>query len=100
ALHCDPITTALIEQAKGRYLVQVKENQEELLEDLQQIPRFSCLSSQHESLDKAHGRIEKRKGMFYSIEGEYFDSRWQDSGLRALGVVFRQTVIMKTGQVR
>lgn len=100
ALHCDPATTAQIEQAKGRYIVQVKGNQEELLEDLQQVPRFTRLSSTHESFDKAHGRIEKRRGMFYSVEGEHFDSRWQDSGLRSLGVVFRQTVKVKTGEVR
>lgn len=100
ALHCDPNTTSLIEQASGRYIVQVKGNQAELLEELQQIPRFTSLSSSHQSLDKAHGRLEKRQGKFYSIEHEYFDPRWHKSGLRTVGIIYRHTTILKTGQVR
>jgi predicted transposase YbfD/YdcC len=98
ALHCDPATTAMIEQGQGRYIVQVKENQAELLEDLRQIPRFTRMASRHESLEKGHGRVEYRAGEFYSIEGEYFDERWKESGLRTLGVITRQTRVLKTGK--
>ncbi len=94
ALHCDPETTAMIEQGQGRYIVQVKENQAGLLEDMEQIPRFTRLASRYESLEKGHGRVERRVGEFYSIEEEYFDKRWKDSGPRTLGVIKRQTTVL------
>ena len=99
-LHCDPSTTGLIEQAGGKYLIQVKENQEILLEHLQQTPIYLPILAEKESLEKAHGRIEYRQANFYSIEEETFDKRWQASGFRTLAIVQRKTTFVKTGKER
>lgn len=97
ALHCNPKTTALIEGAKGRYLIQVKEDQKELLEELKLSVGFlPCLFEQIDS-DKGHGRVEIRTSHIFSIEGGDFDKRWENSGIRTLVVTHRQTTKMKTG---
>lgn len=100
ALHCDPTTTSLVEQAKGQYIIQVKDNQELLLKDLEKIPCFMPLLNNQESLEKAHGRIEYRKANFYSLEQEVFDKRWNKSGFRTLAKVYRKTTIVKSGELR
>ena len=100
ALHCDPTTTSLVEQSKGQYIVQVKENQELLLKDLEKIPCFMPMLDEAKSLEKAHGRLEYRQAKFYSLEEEVFDKRWDKSGFRTLAKVYRKSTILKTKKIR
>ena len=98
ALHCNPKTTSMIEEAEGKYLIQVKEDQKELMEELQLSVKFRpCLFEQN-TVDKGHGRIEIRKGRVFSIEGGDFDNRWDKSGIRSLVVTDRHFTEMKTGK--
>ena len=84
ALHCDPDTTALIEQSGGRYIVQAKANQAELMEELHLSTGFLPPLHRFSEVDKAHGRIETRKAELFDIQGGDFEQRWKSSGIRAL----------------
>lgn len=68
AMHCQKKTAAAIVDAGGDYLLQVKENQHQLHEDLRllfdQCMRNDCHGVPHayvEDVDKGHGRIETRR---------------------------------------
>lgn len=84
ALHCNPKTTALVESQSGRYLIQVKEDQKELMEELCLSTGFLPCLFDHTDVDKGHGRLEIRHTQIFCIEGGDFDERWQDSGIRTL----------------
>lgn len=99
ALHTQHQTLTTIEEASGTYIAQVKENQKELLEDLKDHLSISKPFDQSNSLDKAHGRLEVRQGMFYDISGVEFDKRWKSCGLSTLMVVDRQSTNLKTEKV-
>lgn len=98
ALHCDPETTALIEQGGGRYIVQAKANQAELMEELHLSTGFLPALHRFSEVDKAHGRIETRKAELFDIQGGDFEQRWQSSGIRALIKVQRHFIEVKTGK--
>ena len=98
ALHCDPETTALIEQGGGRYIVQAKANQAELMEELHLSMGFLPALHQFSEVDKAHGRIEIREAELFDIQGGDFEQRWQSSGIRALIKVQRHFIEVKTGK--
>lgn len=98
ALHCNPKTTALVEGAKGRYLIQAKEDQKELMEELQLLINFRPCLFKQKTVDKGHGRIEIRKSRVFSIEGGDFDERWSKSGIRSLVVTERHFTEIKTGK--
>ncbi|MEM6380277.1 MAG: ISAs1 family transposase, partial [Bacteroidota bacterium] len=98
ALHCDPQTTALIEQAGGRYLIPVKANQKKLIEELRLSTKFLPCWFVHQHLDKAHGRLELRKSRIFYVQGGDFDERWQRSGIRTLVVTERNFTELKTGK--
>lgn len=98
ALHCDPETTALIEQAGGRYLIQVKANQKNLMEELRLSTNFLPCWLAQQDVDKGHGRLEIRKSRLFYVEGGDFDQRWQQSGIRTLVVTQRHFTELKTGK--
>lgn len=98
ALHTQYETLATIEEARGTYIAQVKDNQKELLEDLEDHLSISKPFARRSSLDKGHGRIEHRRGMFYDISGIVFDQRWDACRLATLIVVDRVTTQLKTGK--
>lgn len=96
ALHTQHQTLTTIESSSGTYIAQVKENQKELLEDLKDHLVISRPFDQVDSLDKAHGRLEIRQGMFYDVSGIEFDKRWKLCKLSTLVVVDRQSTNLKT----
>lgn len=96
ALHCDPLTTSLIENNGGLYLVQIKGNQKILLNQVKKsILNKECLYDE-KTLDKAHGRIEERRSQIYSIEDLQFADRWQTSCIKTLVVTNRYVIDVKT----
>jgi predicted transposase YbfD/YdcC len=94
ALHMNPITTAQINRAGGVYLIQVKDNQEGLRQQCQQMAAEDDPLSVMATVGKGHGRLERRKGAVFDLEKVKLPERWSESGLRTLLVVERQTVQM------
>lgn len=98
ALHLNPSMTGLIEQAQGVFMIGLKENQKELLSDmLWHAKNFKPLAV-HTTIDKGHGRLEKRDYSYFDVSNEYFDKRWKTSGLRSLFKVTRYRTILKTDE--
>lgn len=96
ALHtqCETLTT--IEKSSGTYIAQVKDNQKKLIEDLKDHISISKPFDSNTTLDKAHGRLEQRQGLFYDISGITFENRWASCKLATLIVVERQCTSLKT----
>jgi len=99
ALHLNPKTTAGLHQKGGGYLIQAKDNQETLLDQMKTIAETGDPLGYSESVDKAHGRLEERKASFFAIESSLLDVRWNKSGLKGLVVMERTTEILKTGKI-
>ena len=96
ALHLYPAMTQPIEQAGGIFLIGLKENQKELLADMSKFAE--CFNSVNEyiSIEKGHGRLEKRHYFQYDISEEYFDDRWNKTNFRTLVKVVRNRLDLKT----
>jgi len=92
AHHCNPETTAQIEQAGGGYLVPVKENQPILLAQCKEVTQNAAMMiTENQTVDPGHGRITTRHAQLYSIGSVILDPRWQKSGIRTLIVINRET---------
>jgi predicted transposase YbfD/YdcC len=98
ALHCNPLTTAQIQQAQGGYLVQVKANQPTLLAAVRALTTTAPPLGTRQSVDKAHGRLEERHATFFSLADLPLPPRWQASGLRHVVRVERTTEQLKTAK--
>jgi predicted transposase YbfD/YdcC len=96
ALHMNPTTTAQINLAGGIYIIQVKDNQEELRKQCERLAAEDVSLDIITTVEKGHGRHETRKGAFFGMEKIEFAERWSDSGIRTLIMIERQTV--KTAQ--
>jgi predicted transposase YbfD/YdcC len=92
ALHMNPTTTAQINLAGGIYIIQVKDNQEELRKQCERLAAEDAPLEVITTVEKGHGRYETRKGAFFDMEKIEFAERWSDSGLRTLIVMERQTI--------
>jgi len=95
ALHLCPAMTEPIEAAKGVFLIGLKENQEELLQDMKD--HIVCFEPKHkyQEVSKGHGRLEQRFYELYDVSGEYFVSRWNNTNFRSLIVVDRERIHLK-----
>jgi len=91
AHHCNPETTAQINQAGGIYLVQVKENQRALQQQCILMQQTSVAIAQLETHDKAHGRITSRRIQLFALP-EKIAPRWAKSALKTVVVVTRETL--------
>jgi len=96
ALHMNPTTTAQINLAGGIYIIQVKNNQEELRKQCKRLAAEDVSLDTITTVEKGHGRHETRKGVFFDMEKIKLAERWSDSGIRTLIRIERQTV--KTAQ--
>lgn len=97
ALHLYPAMTKLIEQAKGVFMIGLKGNQAELLEDMLWHTNNNEPLASHDTLDKGHGRLEQRYYSYFDVSKEYFDKRWDTTNFRSLFRVVRQRTFLKTG---
>jgi predicted transposase YbfD/YdcC len=89
-----------IVDAGGDYVMLVKENQPQLLEDIQTVFALAPIAGEQrtaaETLDLGHGRIEQRGLQTSAVLVGY--SNWP--GLAQVFQVERQIMIKKTGEVR
>jgi len=92
ALHMNPTTTAQINLADGIYAIQVKDNQEALRKQCEQLAAEDVPLGVIVTVERGHGRDETREGAFFDLEKIEFPERWADSGLRTLVVMKRQTI--------
>jgi predicted transposase YbfD/YdcC len=92
ALHMNPTTTAQINLAGGNYIIQVKDNQEELRKQCERLAAEDDPLEVITTVEKGHGRHETRKGAFFDLEKIEFAERWSESGIRTLIVMERQTI--------
>ena len=98
ALHTVPKTLGQIASNSGRYLVQVKENQEILLEVLKKIPDKKPIMYTSKTEEKGHGRKEERSVCIYDIRQEGFDKRWKPSKIASLVLIKRDFLEVKTSK--
>ncbi len=96
ALHFNPDTLQLINQATGVYLVGLKENQGELLADMTKATQYLTAAYNYKTVNKGHGRLEIRGYQIFDIRKEYIDKRWYKCDLEALIQVNRKRVDIKT----
>ena len=87
-----------IEESSGTYIAQVKKNQKELLEDLEDHLVISKPFNHLGLLDKSHGRFDQRKGTFYDISSIEFAQRRKPCKLSTLIVIDRESTQLKTGK--
>lgn len=92
ALHMNPTTTAQINLAGGTYIIQVKNNQEELRKQCERLAADDVPLGAIATAERGHGRHETRNGAFFDLEKIEFPERWVDSGLCTLIVMERRTI--------
>lgn len=94
ALHFKPDTLIPIHLAGGIFLANLKENQSELLLEMQFCSKqLSPCFEYKDKEEKAHGRIEQRHYWCYDIEVAYIDKRWKEAGFKYLIKVKRDRTI-------
>lgn len=98
ALHLCPTMTEPIHGAGGEFIIGLKENQKELLSDMIDHTQAFRPKAEHQTVDKGHGRLEVRKYACFDISGEYFESRWDQSGFSSLIRVEQMRILLKTNE--
>lgn len=98
ALHLNPDTTSTLHLAGGTYLIGLKGNQEEMMQEMQLCARQLPAKHQQRTWDKGHGRIDERSYQCYDVRGAYFDKRWNESGIATLVSVERTRMEPRTGK--
>ncbi len=96
ALHFNPTTTGQINQAGGQFVIQLKENQPHLLEQMSQEAAEASPLAVFKTVEKGHGRLEIRQATFFKISHLQLDSRWAQSNLTTLIVMARRTTQLAT----
>jgi predicted transposase YbfD/YdcC len=96
ALHFNPKTTGQINQARGQYVSQLKENQPRLLAQMSQEAAEASPLGTLKTVDKGHGRLEIRQATFFKINHLQLDPGWAKSGLSSLIVMARRTTDLAT----
>lgn len=91
ALHLNPETTRLIEKKGGIYLIGIKENQQELLEEMLTVSKIAKPTKVFIApAEKGHGRIDQRSYKSFDLGLAYFDKRWDFSNFQTLVQVDRE----------
>lgn len=98
ALHLKPKTLAPIAQAGGTYLVGLKENQKEMYWEVRQMSQYLCAVYKMQTLEKGHGRIERRYYEVYDAEDIYKDERWRTSRIGSCVKVHRERHEIRSGK--
>lgn len=98
ALHLHPEMTGPIAQAGGVFVIGLKDNQRELLNDMIDHSCAFRAVAYHRTVDKGHGRLEIRTYSCFDIREEYVESRWQTSQFSSLIRVERSRTVLKTNE--
>lgn len=70
-------TFEIAEKTGNDFLTQVKDNQEQLLQDCKDTARFNTQVEVHQTNEKAHGRIEKRSVTVHKTTEFITDTGWK-----------------------
>jgi predicted transposase YbfD/YdcC len=97
ALHLQPKTTAQIHLAGGRFLIQAKDNQETLRQQLAEVAATTPPLGRLKIVGKGHGRLVVRRAAWWEVSDFAFDLRWADSGFRTL-IALERTVTQQATQ--
>ena len=98
ALHLNPLTTEMMAEDGGVFLIGLKKNQKELYEDMVKSSAYLKPVNQDVTIEKGHGRVERRSYFHYDIKEEYFDERWNKTNFQSLFKVERERWIGNTGK--
>ncbi len=98
ALHTESGLLSGISDKGGIYLAQVKGNQPKLLQECRYTHEQVPVRHRFETVDKGHGRVEKRTALLYHFNEESLEPRWYGSGVKTLIVVDRETYNLKKGK--
>ncbi len=99
ALHCKPVTLAIINESGGKYLVGLKENQKELKNRITRAIENQAILFKSEQQEKSHGRIEIRKYEFYDVLETEKAERWKTCQIRTAVKVKRNRKDLKSGKI-
>lgn len=95
ALHCKPKTLELLTKSGGKYVVGLKDNQKELKKQIgEAMENQSCLMSV-KTVEKGHGRIERRIYQFYDVLEMAKNERWEKCQIKTAILVKRQRIEIK-----
>jgi len=95
ALHLHPSITEMVEQAGGVFVIGLKDNQKELLQDMVGHTKSFAPRMGHKTVDKGHGRLEIRQYTCFDVSWEYFENRWAKCGFSSLIKVKRTRIMLK-----
>lgn len=96
ALHLIPKTVKQIEKQTGVFLIGIKENQAELLEEMRLIASKDKPLHEHSDSEKSNGRIDTRTYTAFEVKNAYFDKRWKGANFQTLIKVERQSYNCKS----
>jgi len=96
ALHLSPSTTEPINQAGGIFIIGLKGNQKVLYTAMKKYAAQASVIDQRVTVEKGHGRVERRSYFHYDISGESFDQRWEKTEFKSLFKVRRERFICTT----
>ena len=92
ALHLTPDTVNNIESEQGIYLIGVKDNQKELLNEIIGISNLQKPVTYHdEESEKGHGRVDKRRYNSYVLKKTCLDKRWLNANFQTIVKVERES---------
>lgn len=98
ALHCKPKTLEIITSGGGKYLVGLKENQKQLKKQVVRTIEKQAVLWKTETLEKGHGRIERREYEFYDLLEMTKAERWSELEIRTAVKVNRTREECKSGK--
>jgi len=98
ALHCKPLTLAIMSETGGKYLVGLKENQKELKKQITWAMENQSILFKTQSQEKSHGRIECRGYEFYDVLELEKAERWKTCQIKTAIKVIREREELKSGK--
>jgi predicted transposase YbfD/YdcC len=99
ALHCKPLTLAIINESSGKYLVGLKENQKELKKQITSAMENQAMLWKMARQEKSHGRIEVRNYEFYDVLELTQAERWKSCQIKTAIKVTREREELKSGKI-
>ena len=97
ALHLNPETLKQVNLKEGIYLVGLKENQQELCQEMTFEAESQKSIHSRTKREKGHGRLERRSYECFDISGSWFDKRWKNSGMQTLVRVEKEREVVLNG---
>ena len=100
ALHCIAGTTNMINKNGGRYIVQLKKNQKNLVKQMEAIEEEEMSNFKVDQIDLSHGRLTRRSYSFYKIKNLEYAQRWKGSGFESMIKVGREMYHQKSKKIQ